>query len=111
MPHSNKLEMKIDSLLNKQGIDSDMQIERTMEWCNNFRITEPDEQTIEDCESNYLGYFATHYDFGTEMAERFGILIGLPDMLHCYFDYSKYGRDLILGGDAWESKGHYFSNH
>lgn len=34
---------------------------------------------------------------------------GLGELRH-YFDYEKFGRDLELGGDVWESDGFYFWN-
>jgi len=47
-----------------------------------------------------------------EYLEEQGILdlSGIPQELRYYFDYEKFGRDLELGGDVWESDGFYFWN-
>ncbi len=44
--------------------------------------------------------------------EELGIIDidGMLGELRFYFDYEKFGRDLELGGDVWESDGFYFHN-
>lgn len=70
---------------------------------------------IEDAVSAYIGEAeGWNYDqwLGFQM-EEMGIIDidGMLGELRFYFDYEKYGRDLMLGGDVWESDGFYFFNH
>ena len=70
---------------------------------------------IDDAVADYIGEAdGWNYDqwLGFQM-EEMGIIDveGMLGELRFYFDYEKYGRDLMLGGDVWESDGFYFFNH
>jgi antirestriction protein len=56
----------------------------------------------------YAGTFDTWADFAAEYIEQSGTLEGVPENVARYFDYESFGRDMRLGGDAWEAGGHYF---
>jgi len=60
----------------------------------------------EDC---YMGSYDSAADFAAELIESCGDLSSIPEHLSYYFDYDKYGRDLLMG-DFFESDGHYFAN-
>lgn len=69
---------------------------------------------IDDAVADYIGEAdGWNYDqwLGFQM-EEMGIIDidGMLGELRFYFDYEKYGRDLMLGGDVWESDGFYFWN-
>ncbi len=54
--------------------------------------------------------FNAHQWLG-EWMEAEGIIdVEILGELRFYFDYEKFGRDLELGGDVWESNGFYFWN-
>lgn len=64
----------------------------------------PDPSDIADA---YIGEFRS----ATELAEQWiddGMLGDIPAALAGYIDAAAYGRDLVLGGDVWESNGHFF---
>ena len=69
---------------------------------------------IEDVQECYIGEvdgFNAHQWLGEQMEEIGAIDVeGTMGELRFYFDYEKYGRDLELGGDVWESDGYYFWN-
>lgn len=79
-------------------------------WLDNIRQSEPTKEAVEQAEEAYVGEFR---DF-TRLAEHFvdetGMLSNIPSEVANYFDYEKYGNDLRLGGDFWESEGHFFRN-
>lgn len=69
---------------------------------------------IDDATGNYIGEvegFNAHQWLGEQM-EEIGVIDveGMLGELRFYFDYEKFGRDLELGGDVWESDGFYFHN-
>jgi len=69
---------------------------------------------IEEAVDAYIGEvegFNAHQWLG-ELMEDQGIIdiYGTMGELRFYFDYEKFGRDLELGGDVWESNGFYFWN-
>jgi antirestriction protein len=69
---------------------------------------------IDDATGNYIGEvegFNAHQWLGEQM-EEIGVIDveGMLGELRFYFDYEKFGRDLDLGGDVWESDGFYFWN-
>ena len=69
---------------------------------------------IDDATGNYIGEvegFNAHQWLGEQMEEIGAIDVeGMLGELRFYFDYEKFGRDLELGGDVWESDGFYFHN-
>ena len=70
------------------------------------------ESVLEKYEEAYAGWFATLGDFAYELAESIGE-IDTSDLswpLYC-IDWDKAGRELIIGGDYWESGGYYFHNY
>lgn len=66
------------------------------------------EGDFEACMDSYQGEYKNLYEFGAEMMES---CYDIPEHLASYIDYEKFGRDLIMGGDYWTNKKHYFSNH
>ena len=69
-------------------------------------------QWIDDAVDAYIGE-AEGWNYqewlGCRM-EELGIIDVQNTVLLFYFDYEKYGRDLELSGDVWESDGFYFFN-
>lgn len=63
----------------------------------NFRSVSEAGDAMEHYAGSYKGldYFAEEY------LDDSGVLSNLPDNLRSYFDYEKFGRDLVLGGDVW----------
>jgi len=57
-------------------------------------------------EDNYLGEY-TPAEYAEQYLEDTDQLRGLG-LLAQYFDYSAYGRDLVLGGDIYEIDGYIF---
>jgi antirestriction protein len=69
---------------------------------------------VEEANDCYIGEvegFNAHQWLGERM-EELGVIDaeGTMGELRFYFDYEKFGRDLELGGDVWESDGFYFWN-
>ncbi len=70
------------------------------------------------CADAYIGKFGpgpagvywSHAELAEEFVESTGMLDGVHEHIANYFDYEAYGRDLVLGGDVWESGGYYFWN-
>lgn len=44
----------------------------------------------------------TTLDFARELIDDGGILDGLPEEMHCYFDVESYARDLEVNGSITE---------
>jgi len=68
-----------------------------------------DTSSLDEFDGSYRG----HYESRKEMAEElYDDVSACGDDNHRqYFDYDAFGRDLLLGGDMWESEGHYFWSH
>lgn len=52
-------------------------------------------------EEEYAGQYDTLEGFAEEYMGDSGQLADIPDNLHCYFDFEKFGRDLEIGGDIF----------
>ena len=79
-------------------------------WMGNLRETEPTRDILDQAEEAYIGEFRDFTRLAEHMVDESGMLSGIPSEIANYFDYEKYGNDLRLGGDVWESDGHYFRN-
>lgn len=65
---------------------------------------------LDQAEENYIGKFRGFTDLAHHLVDETGMLARIPSDIANYFDYEKYGNDLRLGGDVWESDGHFFYN-
>jgi antirestriction protein len=84
------------------GIEPDV----ALAYASNMGERMPDPSDIANA---YIG----EYRDATALAEQWiddGMLGEIPAALVNYIDAQAYGRDLILGGDVWESGGHFFYN-
>ena len=64
--------------------------------------------SLDDVEEAYQGEHNSDEDFAYQLGEDIGLLSGMDESLHCYFDWSSWTRDLMY--DYFESNGHYFRN-
>jgi antirestriction protein len=62
------------------------------------------EDAVKDFEESFVGEFATLSDFAERMIND---MYALDSFVKLYFDFEKFGRDLLLG-DYWEQDGKYF---
>lgn len=65
---------------------------------------------VEEAEEDYLGQFKNFTELAEHLIDEQGTLANAPTALVAYFDYEAYGRDIRLGGDAWENNGFFFNN-
>ena len=65
---------------------------------------------VEEAEEDYIGEFRNATELAEHLVDEHGILANAPTSLVAYFDYEAYGRDIMLGGDAWEHNGFFFNN-
>lgn len=76
-------------------------------YCEN--VGEWTEEAVSKAEDSYSGTFDNSEDFAYDYAEQTGMLESVPENLRYYFDYEKFGRDL-MAGDYFENHDHYFHN-
>jgi antirestriction protein len=76
-------------------------------YCDN--VGQWDESAVTDAEDNYCGTFENAAEFAEDYAESTGMLESIPENLRHYFDFEKFGNDMLCG-DVFESDGHYFYN-
>lgn len=67
------------------------------------------EWSEERCSQTYYGYYDSVENFSYSEIENCGSLAGVPEPLKFYFDFERYGKDLLIS-DFCESDGHYFWN-
>ena len=79
-------------------------------WMDNLHETEPTRNILDQCEDAYIGEFRDFTRLAEHLVDESGMLDRIHSSIANYFDYEKYGNDLRLGGDVWESEGHYFRN-
>jgi antirestriction protein len=79
-------------------------------WMENLHEAEPTREILDQAEDAYIGEFRDFTRLAEHLVDETGMLSGIPSEIANYFDYEKYGNDLRLGGDAWESEGHFFYN-
>ncbi len=75
-----------------------------------YRDHEGDHVDLDSFRDAYAGQFDSWADFAENLIDDQGVLQDVPAELARYFDYEAYGRDLRLGGDAYEASGFYFWN-
>jgi hypothetical protein len=63
------------------------------EWADAFRDSYVGEQSAAE--------------YAEELAISCGDLENVPDWIHYHIDWEGVGRDMLLGGDVWESDGGY----
>ncbi len=63
-----------------------------------------------DFNNNYIDYWGSLEEFAYDYVNECALLDGVPEYLQSYFDYEKWGRDMLIG-DVMEHKGHYFYRH
>lgn len=51
---------------------------------------------FEDFREAYCGKWSSEEDFAEQLAEDCGMLHDVPENLRCYFDWSKFARDLFM---------------
>lgn len=73
-----------------------------------YRNNEGDSVDLDGFRDAYVGQFDTWAAFAEHYVDEAGLLQDVPDALARYFDYEAYGRDMRLGGDAYEVDGFYF---
>ena len=59
----------------------------------------------------FAGKYASFTELAEELVPAIGLLDDIPEDVQRYFDYERYGRDLDIGGDYWESNGYYFRSN
>lgn len=69
------------------------------------------EEDVETFRERYIGDFNSWAELAEHVVEESALLQGVSDSLARYFDFASYGRDMRLGGEAYDSKGHYFWSH
>lgn len=79
-------------------------------WMDNLNETEPTRKLLDQAEENYIGKFRDFTDLARYLVDETGMLARIPHDIAIYFDYEKYGNDLRLGGDVWQSDGYFFYN-
>ena len=62
---------------------------------------------LEDFNESYFGWFSSVSEFAEQLGNSIGVLNEIGEEYECYFDWDKWGNDL-LNGDCWESDGYYF---
>lgn len=67
------------------------------------------EWSEERCSQTYYGYYDSVENFAYSAIENCGSLVGVPEPLKFYFDFERYGKELLIS-DFRESNGHYFQN-
>jgi len=85
--------------------------EAFIEWLkySSETLTEDNfDELHEKFEDEFAGQFFSVREFGEELADQFCILTNVDESIAYYFDYESWGRDLIIGGDYWESNTYYF---
>jgi antirestriction protein len=84
-------------------------LEVFVDYCGNDY--ESASKLLEAFDECYAGEFSSTREFGEDFLDQFGLLSDLPEIVTRYFDYEAYGRDLLIGGDYWESNGYYFRSY
>jgi antirestriction protein len=79
-------------------------------WLAYCEILVWNDPKVEEAEEDYLGEFRNATELAEHLVDSTGILSNAPTALVAYFDYEAYGRDIMLGGDAWEHNGFFFNN-
>ncbi|KGK67087.1 antirestriction protein ArdA [Xanthomonas citri] len=69
------------------------------------------QEDIQTFRERYIGEFDSWAEVAEHSVEESGLLQGVSDSIARYFDFASYGRDMQLGGEAYESNGHYFWSH
>ena len=83
-------------------------MEALVEFLNNYHYELKDwRDYLDDFNESYQGWYDSTEEFAERLADEIGILGDMSENLKYYFDYEKFGRDL-LSGDYWESNGYYF---
>lgn len=74
-------------------------------------IDENWEDYQEDFTDAYVGEFESNRDFVEHIVEDTMFLVGVDEKVARYFDYDSFCRDLLLGGEYWESNNYYFRSY
>lgn len=61
------------------------------------------------CRDSYYGFFESINDFAEQYIENSGLLSGISDLMKSYFDFERYGEEL-LAQEFFEVNGYYFNN-
>ncbi|AAM35939.1 antirestriction protein ArdA [Xanthomonas citri pv. citri] len=69
------------------------------------------EEDVDTFRERYIGEFNSWAEMAEHHADETALLEDVPENLRRYFDYESYGRDMRTGGEAYESRGHYFWSH
>lgn len=97
---------KANELIKEEG--STFDIDALVVWCDNFHIETPTAEELKEAEESYAGDFYNASALAEHLVDETGMLNAIPTTVANYFDYEKYGRDLILGGDFWNEGRHFF---
>lgn len=69
------------------------------------------DEDVDTFRERYIGEFNSWAEMAEHHADETALLEDVPENLRRYFDYESYGRDMRAGGEAYESRGHYFWSH
>lgn len=96
---------EFDAKVESEGLN----LEAFRTYLNNEHrdIDENWEDHVDDFKEAFTGEFETQLEFTDHIVEESGLLIGVDEKVKMYFDYEKYGRDLLCG-DYWENNNYYF---
>lgn len=85
----------------------------TLFWENDSYYWEDEsvEDFLDRFDECYQGDYGSATDYAEEFVASCGYLSDVPDEVARYFDYESFARDMVLGGDIWEERGHIFTNH
>jgi antirestriction protein len=75
------------------------------DYCNKD-LTKFDEWQ-EEFEESWQGKWDSMEDFTIDLVDSSGLIDDIPDNWKYYFDYAKFGRDLLMDG-YWEVSRHIF---
>jgi len=65
-------------------------------------------ELIDEAAECFEGKYDSYTDFAEQLVDSIGYLDNVPENIRYYFDYEKFGRDLLH--DYWEQNGYYFRN-
>lgn len=104
----NDMEERVREEMEGQGYDS----QPFFEYLNNENVEFDDwEDYTDQFTDSYHGEFGSKQEFAMDLGDQLDLLGVMAENLRVYFDWAKWGRDLFMGGDYWESNGYYFKSN
>lgn len=62
-------------------------------------------EALEAVSEHYQGCWDSLEDWAEHYADDTGLLTSMPDNLRSYFDFERFARDCVMGGDIWSERG------